>query len=267
MAGHNKWSKIKHRKKVVDSRRSKVWSKCSRAIIVAARNGGPDPDANLALRYAIDEARWANMPRDTIERAIKKGSGDLGTENYENVRYEGYGPSGVAVVVDTLTNNRTRTAGDLRKAFEKAGGNLGTTGCVAYLFETRGTIEARAGSMNEDAVMEAAINAGASDATPPPPRDDDDDDDDEDDEDRGPAWTIATAPGDLHAVKTALEAAGLKIATARIELVPTTTVSVRGDAAKGSMALVEALEDNDDVQKVYANFEIPDDELAALEGE
>ncbi len=264
MAGHNKWSKIKHRKKVVDGRRSKVWSKCSRAIIVASRNGGPDPDANLALRYAIDEARWANMPRDTIERAIKKGSGELGTENYENVRYEGYGPGGFALVIDALTNNRTRTAGDVRLAFEDYGGNLGTSGCVGYMFETKGTIEARAKGMTEDAVMEAAINAGAADAVPPPAVDDDDDDDDRD-EDRGPTWTITTAPGDLHSVKTALEASGLKIASARIELVPTNTVTVTGEAAKAALALVDLLEDNDDVQKVYANFDIPDDVLAAMD--
>jgi YebC/PmpR family DNA-binding regulatory protein len=265
MAGHNKWSKIKHRKKVVDGRRSKVWSKCSRAIIVAARNGGPDPDANLALRYAIDEARWANMPRDTIERAIKKGSGELGTEDYENVRYEGYGPAGAAIVVDALTNNRTRTAGDVRQAFEDYRGNLGTSGCVGYMFETKGTIEARGPGMTEDAVMEAAINSGAADAVPPPPLDEDDDDDDDHNEDRLPAWTITTAPGDLHAVKTALEAAGLKVRTARIELVPTTTVTVAGEDAKDCLSLVDALEDNDDVQKVYANFEIPDDVLAALD--
>lgn len=265
MAGHNKWSKIRHRKKVVDGRRSKVWSKCSRAIIVASRNGGPDPDANLALRYAIDEARWANMPRDTIERAIKKGSGELGTENYENVRYEGYGPGGVAVVVDALTNNRTRTAGDVRQAFEEFGGNLGLSGCVAYMFDTKGTIEALAPGMSEDAVMEAAINAGAADAVAAPAGDDDDDR--KDDDEGGRAWTITTAPGNLHAVKIALEASGLKVGTARIELVPTTTVTVTGDAAKDSLRLVDMLEDNDDVQKVYANFEIPDDVLAALDDE
>ena len=143
MAGHNKWSKIKHRKAVVDKRRGKVWTKCSKAIIVAARNGGSDPAANLALRYAIDEARYANMPRDTIERAIKKGAGEVGGESWENVRYEGYGPGGVALLIDALTDNRTRTVGDLRLAMGKYGGNLGSAGCVSYMFEAKGQIVVR----------------------------------------------------------------------------------------------------------------------------
>ena len=179
MAGHSKWHNIKHRKAAVDKKRGKLWSKCARAIIAAARNGGPDPDSNLTLRYAIDEARYANMPRDTIERAIKKGAGEIGGENWEQVRYEGYGPGGAAILVDALTDNRTRTVGDLRLVFGKYSGNLGSTGCVSYLFEHKGQIII-SGSAGEDAVMEAAINAGAEDVASP--------------EDEEGVWTVTTGP-------------------------------------------------------------------------
>lgn len=260
MAGHSKWHNIKHRKAAVDARRGRQWSKCAKAIMVAAKNGGPDPKANLALQYAIDEARYANMPRDTIERAIKKGSGEIGGEDWSAVRYEGYGPRGVAIVVDALTNNRTRTATDIRNAFAKFGGNLGASGCVSFMFQARGVISLSAPGSTEDQVLELALAAGAQDVRPA----------DDAAPDTG-AWLILTAPTDFHAVKSALEQSiaadpSRSITDARIDLLPTTTVSLTGDDARTLIRLIEALEDNDDVQKVYANFEIPDEELAALEG-
>jgi YebC/PmpR family DNA-binding regulatory protein len=226
-----------------------MWSKCAKAIMVAAKNGGPDPDANLTLRYAIDEARYANMPRDTIERAIKKGAGLLGTQNFENVRYEGYGPRGVAVIADALTDNRTRTAGDIRLIFGKYGGNLGTSGCVSYLFDHKGRITVA--GVSEERLMEAALEAGAMDVLPP--------------DEPGAGWSVMTSPLEFLAVKAALEEAGFTITDAALDMVPTTTVTIGGEDAKTLIRLVDALEDNDDVQKVYANFEVPDDELAALE--
>jgi YebC/PmpR family DNA-binding regulatory protein len=251
MAGHSKWHNIKHRKAAVDKKRGRLWSKCSRAILAAARQGGGDPDSNLILRYAIDEARYANMPRDTIERLIKKGSGEIGGDAWERVRYEGYGPGGVAVLVDALTDNRTRTVGDLRLAFGKFGGNLGAAGCVGYLFETRGQILLSAEGATEDAVMNAAIDAGADDVEAPA-------------EDGG-VWAVTTPPAAFQSVKDALEKAGLKIEEAQLAMIPTTRTEVRGEDARKVLALIDAVDDLDDVQKVYANFDIPDSELAALE--
>ena len=250
MAGHSKWHNIKHRKAAVDKKRGRLWSKCSRAIIAAARQGGADPDSNLTLRYAIDEARYANMPRDTIDRAIKKGAGEIGGESWEKVRYEGYGPGGVAILVDALTDNRTRTVGDLRLAFGDHGGNLGSTGCVSYLFETKGQI-AVPGAVAEDTIMEAAINAGAEDVAAP--------------EGEDGVWTIATGPTEFFAVRAGLEKAGIAIQDAQIAMIPTTRIEVRGEIARSILALIDQVEDLDDVQKVYANFDIPDSELAALE--
>lgn len=249
MAGHNKWSKVKHRKAIVDSRRSKVWTKCIKLIMVAAKHGGGDPTMNLPLRYAIDEARYANVPRDTIERAIKKGVGELGGQNYENVRYEGYGPGGVAIVVDALTDNRTRTAGDVRNAFAKHGGNLGATGCVSFMFETRGEVYIAPAGVDADRLMELAVEIGARDVEPPA--------------DDGP-WCVLTEPADFARVKDAVEKAGYTIESAAINLAPTNSVVVTGDVARSVLKLVDLLEDSDDVQKVYGNFEIPEEELASL---
>ncbi len=251
MAGHSKWHNIKHRKAAVDKKRGKIWTKCSKAIIVAAKNGGPDPAANLTLRYAIDEARYANMPRDTIERAIKKGAGAGSGESYEPVRYEGYGPGGAAVIVDGLTDNRTRTVGDVRLAFGKYGGNVGSTGCVAYMFESRGQIFVSAEAGAGDKVMDAAIEAGAEDVEPPEGEDE--------------PWTVLTTVQVFPAVKDRLEAAGKKagfsIAEAALTMIPTLRVTLLGDDAKKLASMVDALEDNDDVQKVYTNADIPDGEL------
>ncbi len=267
MAGHSKWHNIKHRKAAVDAKRGKAWSKCAKAIMVAAKNGGPDAEANLTLRYAIDEARYANMPRDTIERAIKKGAGLLGTQNFETVRYEGYGPCGVAVIADALTDNRTRTAGDVRLIFSKYRGNLGTSGCVSYLFDSKGRIMVSVGkapepqggrggpktavkAVDEDRLMELAINTGALDVVGP--------------DEVGGDWTVMTTPTEFLAVRQSLEDGGAIISDAALDMIPTTTALVSGDDARTMLRLVEALEDNDDVQKVYSNFEIPDDELAGM---
>lgn len=243
MAGHNKWSKIRHRKAVVDKRRSKVWSKVSRAIIVAARHNGPDPNFNLSLRYAIDEARYANMPKDVIDRAIKKGAVGDDQDNFESTRYEGFAPGGVAIIVDALTDNRTRTVNDVRDAFAKNDGNLGASGCVAYMFKHLGVIAAEPGDHDEMAMMELAIAAGASDASPPSPGDD-------------PAlWTLTTDPTQFEAVRQSLEKAGLKIADAQLSMIPDDTVRVTGDTARQVADLIEALEDLDDVQRVWSNAE------------
>ncbi|QDU72971.1 YebC/PmpR family DNA-binding transcriptional regulator [Mucisphaera calidilacus] len=247
MAGHSKWANIKHRKGRQDARRSKIWSKCSRAIIVAARNGGPDPDANLALRYAIDEAKSENMPKDTIANAIKKGSGNADGENYEAVVYEGYGPNGVAVMLDCLTDNKNRTVPELRKIFEKHGGNLGASGCVAYNFQNKGEIEISSEATSEERLMELALEAGAEDVA----------------EEDG-VFRVVTEPSDFIPVRDAIEGAGIAVASAQLSMIPDNTVTCTGRDAEKVLNLVEALEDNDDVQKVYANFDIPEDELASL---
>ncbi len=250
MAGHSKWSNIKHRKERQDAKRGKYWSKCSRAIIAAARNGGGDPDMNLTLRYAIDEARYANMPKDNIERAIKKGAGAGAGENYETARYEGYGPGGVAILVDTLTDNGTRTVNELRSIFNKGGGNLGSTGCVGYMFDTLGQILVDAAGVDEEQIMDAAIEAGADDVAAPEVEDGDD----------SGFWTITTSAGEFQAVKSAMEAAGFKITEAQIAMVPQTTLSIGSNDAGKLMNLIDAIEDNDDTQKVYTNASFPDQE-------
>lgn len=242
MAGHNKWSKIKHRKAVVDKRRGKVWTKVAKAIIVAAKNGGGDPASNLTLRYAIDEARYANMPRDTIERAIQKGAGGGDTSSYETVRYEGYGPGGVAILVDALTDNRTRTITDVRLAFTKAGGNVGATGCVAYMFQSKGQIQVAAAGVSEDKLMEVAIEAGADDVRPPSDPDDDED-----------VWTILTSVPAYITVKDAVEKAGFKVSSAELAMIPDTMATVAGENAETLGEMIDSLEELDDVQKVWTN--------------
>ena len=250
MAGHSKWANIKHRKERQDKKKGKIWSKCSRAIIAAARAGGPDPDTNLTLRYAIDEAKYANMPKDTIKRAIDKGAGSQGGEDFVEATFEGYGPGGTAIIVDTLTDNNTRTVSDVRTIFKKGGGNMGNSGSVAFLFQTKGQIMIEASKTTEDQIMELAIEAGAADVQPP--------------EDEDGVWTVLTEPTEFNAVKEAIEGAGIEIADAEIAKIPDNTVELRGDDARKLLNLVEALEDNDDVQKVFTNAEIPDDELAAM---
>lgn len=248
MAGHSKWANIKHRKARQDAVKGRMWSKCSKAIIVAAKNGGGDPTTNLTLRYAIDEAKAANMPKDTIEKAVKKGAGELDSgESYEEIRYEGYGPAGVAVIVDCLTDNVNRTAPEMRKIFEKAGGNLGKPGAVAFGFSPRGVILIESGKASEDQLMELALEAGADDVT---------------ESDSG--WEITCEPSDFHVVRQAMEEAGIETVSAELTMVPSTTVACDQGTAEKVLRLVDTLEDHDDVQKVYSNADIPDDVMTAL---
>jgi len=246
MAGHSKWANIRHRKGRQDAKRSKIWSKCSRAIIVAAKNGGGDPAMNLTLRYAIDEAKAANMPKDTIQKAIDKGSGDGDGNHYEEIRYEGYGPAGVAVMLDLLTDNRNRTASELRHLFDKYNGNLGATGCVAYMFEQKGELYLEKSKIEEEALMDLALEAGA-------------DDIEGDDE----AWHITTAPSDYRPVRDALEAAGLEIDSAELAMIPDNHIAVAGDDVQKVLTFIEMIEDHDDVQKLHHNAEIDDEAIAA----
>ena len=248
MAGHSKWANIKHKKARVDAKRSRVWSKCARAIIVAAKNGG-DPATNLTLRYAIDEAKAENMPKDTIEKSIKKGSGELGTETYEQVIYEGYGPAGVAILLDILTDKRTRTAPEIKKLFERGNGNMGTTGCVSYIFQSKGQVIVSKEAADEDTIMTLALDAGAEDVA-----------------DLDDSWQVLSEPSEFIAVREAIEGAEIAIESAGITMIPNTTVTITGKDVQKVINLIDNLEDHDDVQKVHANFEIPDDELAALEG-
>jgi YebC/PmpR family DNA-binding regulatory protein len=249
MAGHSKWSSIKHKKGAADAKRGKLFSKLSRAIIVAAREGGPDPAANLALQNAVEKARSYSMPKDNIERAIAKGSGaDAESSAFEAVVYEGYGPEGVAVLVEALTDNRNRTASEVRHAFAKHGGNLGTTGGVAWQFERRGVLLVPAGGVDEDELVLTAADAGADDVRLD-----------------GSTYEVTTVPEELREVREALEASGFYVETAELSMVPKTTVPIADEAtAKRIVHLVEGLEDVEDVQDVYANFDISENVLEAV---
>ncbi len=247
MAGHSKWANIQHRKKAQDAKRGKLFTKLIREITVAARMGGGDPDSNPRLRAAIDKGLGANMTKDTIERAIKRGSGAADGENYEEVRYEGYGPNGVAIMVDCLTDNRNRTVSEVRHAFTKAGGNLGTDGSVAYLFSKVGTLTFPAGS-DEDQVMEAALEAGADDVVT------------NDDQ----TIDVQTTPESFLDVKQAMIAAGLEPEMAEVTMSPATSVDLGLEDAEKVMRLVDTLEDLDDVQNVYTNADFSDEVMAQL---
>jgi YebC/PmpR family DNA-binding regulatory protein len=248
MAGHSHWANIKHKKAKADAKRGKVWSKCARAIIVAAKNGGGDPDMNVTLRYAIEDAKANNMPNATIENAIKKGIGETDGQTFERVNYEGYGPAGVAIMLDILTDNRNRTAPELRMIFSKNGGNLASAGSVSYLFQPKGQVFLPKSAGDEETVMAAALEAGAEDVI-----------------DQGESWQVMTAPSDLIAVRDALEKAGFTIESAELTMVPDNTVQVTGEDAERVLRLIDALEDHDDVQKVFANFDMPAETLEALE--
>jgi len=239
VAGHSKWANIKHRKERQDKKKGQVWSKCSKAIMAAARQGGGDPDTNLSLRYAIDEAKYANMPKDTIQRAVDKGAGAGQGDNFETVTYEAYGPGGSAIIVDALTDNNTRTAGDIRLIFKKAGLTLANSGSVSFMFRTRGRILIEAGKTDEEALMQAALEAGAEDVESP-------------DTDDG-YWAVYTEPAEFLAVREAIEAAGIEIAEAEVAKIAHTTVTLTGEDAGKVTGLIDTLEDNDDVQKVYTN--------------
>ncbi|CAL1241867.1 YebC/PmpR family DNA-binding transcriptional regulator [Candidatus Methylocalor cossyra] len=247
MAGHSKWANIQHRKGAQDARRGKLFTKLIREITVAARTGGADPAHNPRLRAAVDKALTANMAKDTIERAIKKGSGAAEGEHYEEVRYEGYGPGGVAVMVDCLTDNRQRTVAEVRHAFTKAGGNLGTDGSVAYLFTKTGVLGFPAG-VDEDRLMEAALEAGAADVV----------------SDEEGALEVLTEPERFEAVRDALIGAGFRPETAEVTQRASTQVSLDLDNAEKMVRLLERLEDLDDVQNVYSNAAISEDILARL---
>jgi YebC/PmpR family DNA-binding regulatory protein len=249
MSGHSKWSSIKHRKGAADAKRGKLFSKLSRAIIVAAKEGGGDPAGNLALQNAIEKARSYSMPKENIERAIARGSGaDADAAAFEPIVYEGYGPSGVAVLVEALTDNRNRTASEVRHVFTKNDGNLGTSGAVAWLFERRGVVLVAADGADEDELTLAAAEGGADDVS----RD-------------GSSFQVTSAPESLPTVREAVEAAGFVIESAELTMVPKTTVEVEDEsAAKKILRLMDALEENDDVQDVFSNFDIPERVLEAV---
>jgi YebC/PmpR family DNA-binding regulatory protein len=249
LSGHSKWSSIKHKKGAADAKRGKLFSKLSRAIIVAAKEGGGDPANNLALQNAIEKARSYSMPKDNIDRAIAKGSGaDADAAAFETIVYEGYGPEGVAVIVEALTDNRNRTAADVRHMFAKHGGNLGATGAVAWQFDRRGVVVVPGDGVDEEELLLVAADGGADDI-----------------ERDGDVFQVTSAPESLSAVRQAIETAGFSVDSAELMLVPKTTVAVEDEGkARQVMRLIDALEDNDDVQDVYANFDIPERVLEAV---
>ena len=238
MAGHNKWSKIKRQKAVTDSRRSKVWARISRDITVAAREGGGDPSMNARLALAVDKAKGENMPKDNIERAIKRGTGEIEGQDYEELTYEGYAPGGVALLVETLTDNTNRTVADLRSLFNKAGGSLGKTGTVAYLFDRKGVIQIPASGLDEMDLFDLVVEAGAEDLE----QDDD-------------AFMVTTSVDDFDAVQTALHDADIPVAEARLVRLPTTTVMLDPDHARKIAGFIEKIEDHQDVQAVYSTLD------------
>ncbi len=251
MSGHSKWSSIKHKKGAADAKRGQLFSKLSRAIIVAAKEGGGDPTNNLALQNAIEKAKSYSMPRDNIDRAIAKGSGaDADADAFETIVYEGYGPEGVAVIVEALTDNRNRTAADVRHLFAKHGGNLGATGAVAWQFDRRGVVVVPGDGVDEEELLLVAADGGADDVEPD-----------------GNVFQVTSAPEHLASVRAAIEAAGIPVDSAELMLVPKTTVGIDDEAkARQVMRLIDALEENDDVQDVYANFDIPERVLEAVAG-
>jgi YebC/PmpR family DNA-binding regulatory protein len=249
MSGHSKWSSIKHKKGAADAKRGQLFTKLTRALIVAAKDGGPDPASNLALQNAIEKARAASMPKDNIERAIARGSGTgADAAAYEHISYEGYGPGGVAVYVDVLTDNRNRTAGEVRHIFARHDGNLAESGAVAWLFERKGVVLVDRDSTDEDELTLAAADAGAEDVA-----------------EEGSSYEVTCAPEDLQAVREALEAAGIEVADAEVTMLPKTTVEIDDESvARKVLRLIDGLEENDDVQDVYANFDIPEHVLEAV---
>lgn len=249
MAGHSHWANISRKKAVIDAKRGKLWSKLAKAIIVAAKHGGGDPDANLKLRYAIDAAKAVSMPKDNILRAIKTGTGDLKGGNLEESMYEGYAAGGVAVMCEILTDNKNRTAPEIRKIFELCDGKLGGTGCVAYLFERKGLVRLPQAACDEDRIMEVALEAGAEDVKAADER-----------------WEIICDPAMITNVVAALETASLSPESSELIRIPTNTVVVEDlNTARKVIALLERLDDHDDVQSVAANLSIPDEALAQMQ--
>ena len=245
MSGHSKWSTIKRKKEKTDNQRAKIFTKIGREIAVVVREGGPDPASNSKLKDVIAKAKANNVPNDNIERIIKKAAGETGGADYEEIVYEGYGPSGIAVIVETLTDNRNRTAGDVRHYFDKYGGNMGQSGCVSFMFNRYGVILIEAEDVDEETLMEAALEAGAVDFIT---------------EDES-VFEVRTEPNDLGTVRDALEAAGYSFAVAEVQYVPTTyTALTSEDDIKNMNKMLEMFEDNDDVQEVWHNWENPDEE-------
>lgn len=247
MSGHSKWSTIKHKKGAADAKRGKIFSKLIKEITVAARMGGGDPEANSRLRHALINARTQNMPKDTYERAVKKGAGGLDGVNYEEIVYEGYGPGGVAVLVECMTDNRNRTIAEVRHAFGKAGGNVGTSGCVAWMFDKKGLITVNKKDATEETLMEVALEAGAEDIK------------DEDD-----SFDIIMNPSDFDAVKEAIDAANIKFEAAEITMIPQTLTELKGAEAEQMIKFMDVLDDLDDVQKFYSNADISDETFDAM---
>ena len=248
MSGHSHWAGIKHKKAANDAKRGRVWSKIARMIIVAAKVGGGDPAQNLTLRYAIDKAKAANMPKDTIEKAVKKGTGELGAINYEDVLYEGYGPGGVAVMVDGLTDNRNRTAPEIKKIFEKRGGSLGASGCVNWMFSKKGLITVNTSETDEEQLLEIALNAGADDM-----------------ETMGDVYEITCDPSAYEELKKALKEKEIPTEVAEISMVPQNTVPINDErGAKKIISLMDAFDEHDDVQNISANFDIPDEIIESI---
>ncbi len=247
MAGHSKWANIKHRKGAADARRGKIFTKLTKEIIVAARMGGGDPNANPRLRKAINAAKAENMPKDKIERAVKKGTGELEGVNYEESTYEGYGPGGAAILVESLTDNKNRAVAEIRHIFSKHGGSLGENGSVAWMFDKKGYLVIEKSAVDEDTLMETALEAGAEDV-----RED------------GNNFEVITAPEDFEAVREAIEKASIPNITAEVTMLPQNTTTLTGGQAEKMIKLMDALEDCDDVQKVYTNADIPDEVMQQL---
>lgn len=247
MSGHSKWSTIRHKKAARDQRRGKLFTKLIREITVATRQGGPDPESNPTLRTAVANAKAASMPNDNIDRAIKKGSGQLGGESYEEAEFEGYGPGGVAVMVRALTDNRNRTVSEVRRLFSKYGGNMGEPNSVAWMFDRRGVVQVEAEGVEEDRILEIALEAGADDVS-----------------NEGEVFEVLSSPDAFSSVRDALEQADLTLRTAWVGRVPKSTVHLTGSQASSAIRLLEALEEHDDVQNVSSNLDIAPEELERL---
>jgi len=247
MSGHNKWSTIKHKKGAADAKRGKLFSKIIKEITIAARMGGGDAEGNPRLRTAVNAARAANMPKDNVEKAIKRGTGEIAGVNYEEITYEGYGPGGVAVLVEVLTDNKNRTVAEVRHIFEKYNGNLGESGCVSWMFKKQGIVVIAADGLDEDEVMEMALECGALDVNK-----------------EGQGFELTADPADVETVRKAVEDKGWKIELAEVTMIPQTTVKLEGKKAEQMLKMMDALDDNDDMQKVFANFDISEEDMLKM---
>jgi YebC/PmpR family DNA-binding regulatory protein len=250
MSGHSHWATIKHKKGAIDAKRGKLWSKLSRAIIIAARHGGGDPNMNLKLRYAIDKARQVSMPKDNIERAIKRGTGDIEGMTFDEINYEGYGPGGIAIYIDILTDNRNRTNGEIRKIFERGGGNMGSAGCVGYLFERKGLFTVPAVGVDEDALMGIVLDAGADDMKR-----------------EGDVFEITCDPSHFTKVQESLSANNITPSSSDVTALAKVRIDTDAETARKVLRLLEMIDDHDDVQNAYSNLNVTDEVMAALEKE